>query len=87
VDALARPGDSNLNWLGRFSASRRLQLINTRLIPNTALFCSFFLLCCVTCVALCRLKHMWSANSEVSNVRPLKAASVAKSIRAVGCIF
>jgi hypothetical protein len=35
---------------------RRLQLINIRLIPNTALLL-FFLLCCVMCVALCRCEH------------------------------
>jgi len=47
-----------LNWHGRFGASRRLQLINTRLIPNTALYCSFFLLRCVMCIALCRRKQV-----------------------------
>jgi hypothetical protein len=41
---------SNLNWVGRFSASQRLQLINTRLIPNTRLFPLFL-------AALCDLRR------------------------------
>jgi hypothetical protein len=48
--------DSNLNWVGHFGVSRRLQLINTGLIPNTSPFCCLFLLCCVTWAALCRRK-------------------------------
>jgi hypothetical protein len=36
---------SNLNWVGRFSASRGLQLINILHIPNTAPFFLFALNC------------------------------------------
>jgi hypothetical protein len=42
---------SNLNWVGRFSASRGLQLINILHIPNTAPF-FFFVLDCVMRVTM-----------------------------------
>src|SRR6478672_5387672 len=44
------PEGSNLNWVGRFSASRELQLINILHIPNTPLFFSCWI---VSCASIC----------------------------------
>jgi len=91
-----------LNWVGHFGASRgfqsklgrtlqrvrRLQLINIRLIPNTALFCSFFLLGCVMCAAFCWRKHGVSKRLVVFvGRRDRLAADAARSALSVVWLF
>jgi len=48
---------SNLNWIGRFSASRGLQLINILHIPNTPFF--------LFRAGLCDARH-YAGSSELS---------------------
>lgn len=77
-DASARPERFQLNWVGhfhavpgfqsklvgRFGASRGLQLINTRVIPNTALFGSFL-------AGLCDVRRIMQIQAHGVPKRPV----------------